>query len=306
MPLTLPNLDDRIYTDLVAEALSLIPSYAPEWTNHNPSDPGITLIELFAYLTEMLLYRQNRVTEANLWSFLQLLNGPAWLPEKTLQEEMHQTVLSLRERYRAVTCEDFETLAIAAHPQIARARCLPRRNLEAGDIYQAQQEERPGHISVIIVPASESSTPRPSNDLIQSVKAFLEPRRLLTTRVHVVEPRYVTIGIRLTLVPHHDVREEQVRSQAIAAFQTFLHPLIGGKEGRGWPFGRSLYVSDLYELLDNLPGVDYITQTDAQSELIVSDPSRLQYNARGDAIAVHLFPNELFEAQIGADEIAIQ
>src|SRR5690349_4133941 len=53
MPLPLPNLDDRSYTDLVEEARRLIPTYAPEWTNHNPSDPGIMLIELFAYLTEM-------------------------------------------------------------------------------------------------------------------------------------------------------------------------------------------------------------------------------------------------------------
>jgi len=70
MPLELPNLDDRTYEDLVAEALRLIPNYAPEWTNYNPSDPGITLIEMFAYLTEMLLYRQNRITDDNLRTFL--------------------------------------------------------------------------------------------------------------------------------------------------------------------------------------------------------------------------------------------
>jgi hypothetical protein len=50
MPLDLPNLDDRTYEDLVAEALRLIPNYAPEWTNYNPSDPGITLIEISAIL----------------------------------------------------------------------------------------------------------------------------------------------------------------------------------------------------------------------------------------------------------------
>jgi len=49
MPLTLPVLDDRSFDDLVAEARALIPALAPEWTNHNPSDPGITLIELFAW-----------------------------------------------------------------------------------------------------------------------------------------------------------------------------------------------------------------------------------------------------------------
>ena len=48
MPLTAPNLDDRRYDGLVAEARSLIPRYLPEWTNHNDADPGITLLQLFA------------------------------------------------------------------------------------------------------------------------------------------------------------------------------------------------------------------------------------------------------------------
>ncbi|MEM9490040.1 MAG: hypothetical protein AAGC55_12910, partial [Myxococcota bacterium] len=68
-----PKLDDREFQDIVAEALSLIPRYAPEWTNHNPSDPGITLIELAAWMTEIILYRLNRVPEKNYIAFLNLL-----------------------------------------------------------------------------------------------------------------------------------------------------------------------------------------------------------------------------------------
>ena len=75
MPLPIPVLDDRRFADLFTEARSLIPTYAPEWTNHNPSDPGITLIELFAHLTEMLIYRLDRVTTANTVAFLNLLDG---------------------------------------------------------------------------------------------------------------------------------------------------------------------------------------------------------------------------------------
>jgi predicted phage baseplate assembly protein len=78
MPLTLPNLDDRTFADLMAEARALIPSLAPAWTNHNPSDPGITVLELFAWLTEMLIYRLNRITPANTLAFLRLVNGPDW------------------------------------------------------------------------------------------------------------------------------------------------------------------------------------------------------------------------------------
>jgi hypothetical protein len=73
MPLTAPNLDDRRFKDIVEEARSLIPRYAPEWTNHNDSDPGITMVQLFAWMSEMILFRLNRVPERNYIKFLQLI-----------------------------------------------------------------------------------------------------------------------------------------------------------------------------------------------------------------------------------------
>jgi len=76
VPLTIPNLDDRRYQDLLDEALARIPVYTPEWTNFNKSDPGVTLIEIFAFLTENLLYRCNLIPERNRKKFLTLLNIP--------------------------------------------------------------------------------------------------------------------------------------------------------------------------------------------------------------------------------------
>lgn len=67
------NLDDRSFNDIVEEAIRLIPRYCPEWTNHNPSDPGITLVELFAWMTEMTLYRLNKVPEKTYLSLLELM-----------------------------------------------------------------------------------------------------------------------------------------------------------------------------------------------------------------------------------------
>ena len=74
MPLKAPNLDDRSFEQIKELVRSRIPRYAPEWTDFNESDPGITLIELFAWLTEMMLYRMNQVPERNYIKFLQLLN----------------------------------------------------------------------------------------------------------------------------------------------------------------------------------------------------------------------------------------
>jgi hypothetical protein len=68
-----PMLDDRTWQDLVNQATALIPHYAEEWTDHNPSDLGMTLIELFAWLVEQMIYRLNRVPEKNYIAFLNLL-----------------------------------------------------------------------------------------------------------------------------------------------------------------------------------------------------------------------------------------
>ena len=74
MPLPEPILDDlRFQQDLVDEARRRIIRYCPEWTDYNLSDPGITLIELFAWMTEMIVYRLNRVPEKNYIKFMELL-----------------------------------------------------------------------------------------------------------------------------------------------------------------------------------------------------------------------------------------
>jgi hypothetical protein len=310
MPLPLPNLDDRTYADLVEEARGLIPTYAQDWTNHNPSDPGITLIELFAYLTEMLLYRLNRVTDANMLAFLKLLNGPGWAPsnQQSLADAVRDTILALRQPDRAITCEDFERLARVADPAVQRARCLSRRDLESGN----SLTDSPGHVSVIIVPGGEELTPMPNKDLILKIKNDLEPRRLLATRLHVVGPRYVIIGVRITLALKSDALEPTVRVSAVESLQEFLHPLVGGLDRRGWPFGRSVYVSEVYDRLARLPGVDYVekTTTNGQSldELTVDiDPeARLKRNDLGELVAVELQADELVDARIDAANITIQ
>lgn len=76
MPLQLPNLDDRRYQQLREEALARVPVHNPEWTNFNESDPGVTLVELFAFMTENLLYRANQIPERNRLKFLSLLGVP--------------------------------------------------------------------------------------------------------------------------------------------------------------------------------------------------------------------------------------
>src|SRR5215470_2476628 len=79
MALPAPNLDDRRFQDLVDDAKRMVMRRCPEWTDHNVSDPGVTLIETFAFMVDQLLYRLNRVPDRLYLKFLDLL-GMGLLP----------------------------------------------------------------------------------------------------------------------------------------------------------------------------------------------------------------------------------
>lgn len=76
MPIVPPLLDDRTWKELRDEALARVPVYTPEWTDQRPGDPGVALVEVFAYLTEALVYRLNRVPDNSYLAFLNLLDAP--------------------------------------------------------------------------------------------------------------------------------------------------------------------------------------------------------------------------------------
>jgi len=73
MALPAPDLDDRRFQNLVDDAKRLVQRRCPEWTDHNVSDPGVTLIETFAFMTDQLIYRLNRVPDRNYIKFLELI-----------------------------------------------------------------------------------------------------------------------------------------------------------------------------------------------------------------------------------------
>jgi hypothetical protein len=311
MPLQLPNLDDRRYADLVEEARSLIPTYAPEWTNHNATDPGITLVELFAYLSEILIYRLNRVTTANVLSFLKLLNGPQWKPfgkkpaaltPAEIMQAVPETILRLRKLERAVSCGDFEILAVEADARVARARCLPRLNIDVDP-----EREKVGHVSVIILPRS-----RPEPDLaglIAAVEAYLTPKLLLTTRLHVAGPQFFKVGIKVTVVPLPDELEPKVKERVADAVRNFFDPLNGGEDGRGWPFGRNVFISEIYSLLDRLPEIDYvnsITFAPSAADTVASFAADRQLtNAARELIGIEVKAYELVEALITTADVTV-
>src|SRR5262245_9207433 len=80
MALPAPNLDDRRFQDLVDDAKRLVQQRCPEWTDHNVSDPGVTLIETFASMVDQLSYRLNRLPDRHYLRFLDLIGVRLYPP----------------------------------------------------------------------------------------------------------------------------------------------------------------------------------------------------------------------------------
>jgi len=345
MPLQLPNLDDRRYADLVAEARRLIPAYDPEWTNHNPSDPGITLVELFAYLTEMLLYRLDRITSENQIRFLKLLNGPDWKAGEDLNEAIRTTVLSVRERNRAVTAADFERLAIDSFnrwlaamqlaeqdggaldewwrvtrldatmpanlpsgvPKVARAACVPSRNLERGT-EAARTRYAPAHVSLIVLP-EDSGALQPPPPQKAALWGYLDERRTLTTRHHVVGPYYAPIRAEIVVASVSGALTPAAGERIVERLAHFLDPLVGGTEDSGWPFGRDVYASELFEQIEAVEGVDYVTDLMLFSDCLPADQqcaaAAALWHAEGDLVGMALAAHQLPLARFAVTDIVI-
>ena len=162
--------------------------------------------------------------------------------------------LMLRTRSRAVTAEDFELLTREAAPEVARVRCIP-----------AQTAEDAGHVTVCVGPAAarENHILRfedllPTEPTLAAIAERLEDSRIIGSVVHVEPPTYqgVTVVARLRSAPRAD--PERVRTDAVAALHRYFDPLVGGPNGKGWPWGRPAQSGDAFSVLQRIAGVDVV------------------------------------------------
>jgi hypothetical protein len=115
MLVPLPNLDDRRWADLADEARGLIPFYAPEWTDHNVHDPGMTLVELFAWMTEAQIFRLNRIPELHRRKFLSLI-GLSPRPPEAARTPLRVTLASGSPPLTIPATTEFQTGASTGPP----------------------------------------------------------------------------------------------------------------------------------------------------------------------------------------------
>ncbi|MCI0440554.1 MAG: baseplate J/gp47 family protein, partial [Chloroflexi bacterium] len=147
-------------------------------------------------------------------------------------------------------------------PSVRRARCIQPR--EVG----SEGDPLPGVVRVLLVPTisdSAEKTVRPDDlrlprELVEQVQSYLDERRLLTTLLVVTEPAYSWVSVEAKVRARQGADPEQVREAVEDRLYRFIHPIHGGVDGEGWPFGRSLYVAELYAQIQPVPGVEFVEE----------------------------------------------
>jgi predicted phage baseplate assembly protein len=174
---------------------------------------------------------------------------------ETMEQVKARGPIELRTLQRAVTAEDYEQFALR-DSRVARVRC-----------YAASVEHgRPPIARVLIVPRVPVDLERPleladlepSFELKEAVRQELEPRRVIGASFEVAAPNYVGLRVDARVLLAAGFERKPVERAAERALAQFFHPTVGGPDGSGWPFGRSVYSGMAYLVLQRVPGVELV------------------------------------------------
>ncbi|MBI5879541.1 MAG: putative baseplate assembly protein [Chloroflexi bacterium] len=219
--------------------------------------------------------------------------------QESLDEAKMRARREMRAQQRAVTAEDYEDLSKTATREIARVRCnrLPNSALA------------PGQVELLVVPscfdalrAGDLSRLEADANLRKRLVAHLDPYRLLTTTIQVSEPKYIGVKVTAEIVPSEYVKPETVRERVLRALRVFLNPLDlrqSGSDGwnisdtamgdalpenyEGWPFGRDLYISELFAFIQKVPGVKHVRDIHLAQRAVVPNKEVNLASESGDS-----------------------
>jgi predicted phage baseplate assembly protein len=176
---------------------------------------------------------------------------------ESLDQAMLRGPKLLRARSRAVTVEDYEYLSKQATPEVARARCIPPspEDVTAGRVIT----------TVLLVPASartDQFIPREELQLGQraltEVMEYINARRLVTSEVRLAAPNYRYVSVEAGVRARKRANKEELKATIEKKLYTLINPVKGGPDGDGWPWGRSLFHSEIMALIQGVDGVEYV------------------------------------------------
>ena len=161
--------------------------------------------------------------------------------------------------YRGVTLDDYSYIATHT-PGLRFGRAKAIVSIEI-----AKRGQDFHNIQVVVVPHSPKEKPVPSQGFIDTVLRHLNRHRLLTDKINVKGPKYVGIGVKASVSIGSSYSGEERKIKIKEALNNFLNPLKGGGDGKGWPFGRTVYRSEIYSLIENVEGVECVLSVNLES-----------------------------------------
>lgn len=207
---------------------------------------------------------------------------------ESLDEMARRALEATESSERAVTLGDYERLALAT-PGVRLARAEARA--ERHPAFPCRPA--PGVVTVLVLPRLPADRPTASAGLLTAVAGHLNRRRVLGTRVEVAGPTHVAFAVRARVRARPGVAREALVGRLGRELDRFFHPLTGGPDGSGWPFGRAIYANEVRQVLDQAEGADHVLSL----ELVGSDGEPRCNN-------LCLPPNGL--PAVGAHEIAVE
>jgi predicted phage baseplate assembly protein len=213
---------------------------------------------------------------------------------ETLDMALMRGPRTLRARNRAVTIEDFEVLTRQATSGVARVRCLTPTQTDKTNV---DDPIEPGTVVLVVVPEVDDSLReiRPEHlNLTGTMRAaisdYLDERRLITTHVKLTTPNYQWVTVQARIKTINPYMNERVKKEAERRLYRFIRPVNGGPDptlrfeeaGEGWGFGRILYSSEIYPILQTIEGVEFIERVDV---FPVTDLTRAQAGAPVSMVA---------------------
>jgi predicted phage baseplate assembly protein len=221
--------------------------------------------------------------------------------QEDIENAKQRGPLELRSITRAVTSEDYEYLAKKATDEVARARCLQPRASAQGAVVSEKGVilssvvgvggtiVPPGVVRLLLVPklaTDEMGRYTPAQlelppRVRQTVRDFLDERRLLTTLLEIDVPRYRWVSVQAVIALKTKSESAAVTAAVERALNAYINPVTGGPEGDGWPFGRELYISEIYSRIQAVSGVDYVREV----KLLYRDDYNGQPQDGGESIA---------------------
>jgi len=187
----------------------------------------------------------------------------------TLEQTFTLGPQAIKNRGRAVTVEDYEWVTLAAFGQVARAKAVATRAPAAGGTFVFG----PGAVSVIIVPKGTERTPQPPRGLLRRIESYLRRRAFgaiagetfalppqFRGEIFALPPQYQEVAIAARVRPRNPEEASVVERRVVRALEAFFHPLTGGEHREGWPFGRSVYISEVFAVIERTEGVDHVAE----------------------------------------------